>query len=159
MTLRSATLKLSLTGSSLKLGEFLFWIFLGASVSFSLHKVALWFFKPVNSVNIDHLERSKNIEQKQLTMERLLGGGDVYATGLSAQDIQVIGLMAGSGRGVVTVSINNQPPRQLVMGVPSPDGLLFQGVLNDSIVISRGAISIQIPAHSARPGLTPAVKP
>lgn len=92
-------------------------------------------------------------------LERALGARQGQASALSAADIRLVGVMAGPGGGVVSLSFRNGPVRQLVMGQETPEGWRFSGLEGGEVVLVNGTQQLRIPAHAAKNGLPVASSP
>ncbi len=135
-----------------KLVALLLWIGVGILLAILMHRFTLGLIGDVlpeqASVSAGVTERSHS------GLGRLFGATDMPAQRLSPDRLRVVGFMANASGGVVSVSLDNGAVRQLILGRPAPDGLLFEGVIDQQVVMSLGGDAVRIPLVRPATGLT-----
>ena len=130
---------------------FVLWFISGLLLAVLAHRLVLKMAaNPVPKIMVSD---SSTVGPESSALARLFGASDGTRQQLSVDRVRVVGLMAGARGGVVSISLDNGPVRQLSIGQADSDGLLFQGVINEQIVISRGGETIRVPVNTPKVGL------
>lgn len=130
---------------------FSLWLVSGLLLAVLAHRLALRIVvDPLPSIAVT---KGSAAGPELSALARLFGASDSGGQQLTIDRVRVVGLMAGARGGVVSISLDNGPVRQLALGQTDSDGLLFQGVIDQQIVISRGGETVRIPVSTPKMGL------
>lgn len=87
-----------------------------------------------------------------------LGARTADSGGLRPEEVQVVGLMGSAQRGVLLASIRSGPVRPYAAGELSPDGWIFEGLVEGRLRLRRGGQVLDLPAPVAGKGLQQAIR-
>lgn len=86
-----------------------------------------------------------------------LGARTGESAGLRPEEVQVVGLLGAGSKGVLLASIRNGPVRAYAAGELSPDGWVFEGVMEGRLRLRRGAQTLELAPPALGKGLSPAL--
>lgn len=135
----------------MKLTALVLWVGVGMLLAVLLHRLSL---RLITETPTQQTIAATTTERSHSAFGRLLGASDIPTQRLSADRLRLVGFMASATGGIVSVSLDNGPVRQLILGRPASDGLLFQGVVDQQLVISLAGDTVHIPLAAPAAGLT-----
>ncbi len=139
------------TSRLVRITAFALWLISGLLLAVLAHRLVLKM--TANPMPKIEITESSTTGPESSALARLFGASDSARQQLTNDRVRVVGLMAGAQGGVVSITLDNGPVRQLSLGQADSDGLLFQGVIDQQIVISRGGETIRIPVSTPKVGL------
>lgn len=77
--------------------------------------------------------------------EVLFGAGGGQEAPPKASEVRLLGWMDSGRFGAIVISVRDGPQRTLRKGEPAADGLLFQGIVDDAVMLVRGGQQTKVP--------------